>query len=519
MLKSDYHTEPTEMDTMIFKKLVAEDHYLRRVKATINFARMRELVAECYSPTMGRPGEDPVLMLKLCFLQFQYDLSDRDVIREAQVNIAYRFFLDLSLESALPVASLLVQFRARLGEKRFREVFDEILRQAREQGLVKDRLRLKDATHVIACVAIPATIRLVAQTRERVLKAARRLAPEEVAAQQQRAEQVRETTRELKDQQRLLARVEHLREIVAWADEWQERLRAAVAAGAGRIEQRELREFEAALELAHKVLNDREPKTPDRLCSLVDPEVRTGQHGAFFDGYSLDVSVDADSEMICALDVLAANADEAANAKTLIESEEQTHGNDIEMISMDGIGFRGDILRKLQAEEGPQVEVFVPTWEWPGCEPGLFKPDDFQLNETSDELTCPGRQKTRSRTRANRNRGWQFHFRAAQCANCPLRAQCLKPETQKGRTVIKSDYEAEYAAARQKAQTDKFKEIRKEHPRVERKLGEMIRWHGGRRVRYRGRLRVKIQYFLIGFVVNIKRFVKLFCPSPLPQFT
>lgn len=517
MLKSDYYIEPTEVDALIFEKLIPEDHHLRRVKATINFARMRELVADCYSPRMGRPGEDPVLMLKLCFLQFQYDLSDRDVIREAQVNIAYRFFLDLSMESALPTPSLLAQFRARLGEGRFRKIFDEIVRQAREQGLVKDRLRLKDATHVIACVAIPSTIQLVAQARERLLEVARSFAPEEAVAHQQRAEQVRETSRDLKDQQRLLARVEHLREIVAWADEWQQRLIGTAAAGAPLINERQMKEFETALELAHKALNDREPTAQDRLRSLVDPEVRTGQHGAFYDGYSLDVIVDADSEMICAVDVLAANADEAANAKTLIESEEQIHGNDIEMISMDGIGFRGDILRELQTEPGPQVEVFVPTWEWPGCEPGLFKPEDFQLNETGDELNCPGQQKTRSRTRANRNRGWQFHFRTSQCANCPLRAQCLKPTTEKGRTVIKSDYEAEYATARQRALTEKFKEVRKEHPRIERKLGEMIRWHGGRRVRYRGRLRVKIQYFLIGFVVNIKRFVKLHCSSPQPQ--
>src|SRR5262245_8870864 len=298
MIKSNYYTEPTEVDLMIYGKLVPEDHYLRRVKATIDFTRWRELVADCYSPTMGRPGEDPVLMLKLCFLQFQYDLSDRDVIREAQVNVAYRFFLELSLESALPVPSLLAQFRARLGERRFRAVFDEIVKQARQQGLIKDRLRLKDATHVIACVAIPSTIRLVAQVREQLLEAAQVFAPEEVAAHLQQAEEVRLTTRDLKDQQRLLARVEHLRQMVVWADEWHARLSVAVAAGAETLTQAQWSRFETAWALAHKVLNDREPKAADRLRSLVDPEVRTGQHGAFYDGYLLDLSVDADSEMI-----------------------------------------------------------------------------------------------------------------------------------------------------------------------------------------------------------------------------
>ena len=32
MLKERYSTVPTEMDTLIFEKLVPPDHYLRRVK-------------------------------------------------------------------------------------------------------------------------------------------------------------------------------------------------------------------------------------------------------------------------------------------------------------------------------------------------------------------------------------------------------------------------------------------------------------------------------------------------------
>ena len=169
MLKADYYVAPTELDQVIFEKLIPADHYLRRLKAAIDFEPLRALVADCYAAGMGAPAEDPVRMLKLSLLQFQYDLSDSQVLRQAQVNVAFRFFLDLSVESPLPVPSLLSQFRTRLGEERFTRVFNEILRQARAQGLVKDRLRLKDATHLIANIAIPSTLRLVAQTREQVL--------------------------------------------------------------------------------------------------------------------------------------------------------------------------------------------------------------------------------------------------------------------------------------------------------------------------------------------------------------
>ena len=115
MLKSDYYTEPSELDLQVFEQLVPPDHYLRQVKAVIDFEFVRAEVQDCYSPSMGRGAIDPVLMFKLEYLQHHYRLSDREVIVEAQVNVAYRYFLDLALSSALPVPSLLSQFRSRLG--------------------------------------------------------------------------------------------------------------------------------------------------------------------------------------------------------------------------------------------------------------------------------------------------------------------------------------------------------------------------------------------------------------------
>jgi transposase len=105
MLKAEYYSIPSELDMVVFEKLIPADHYLRRLKAAIDFEPLRTLVAECYAVGMGAPAEDPVRLLKLSLLQFHYDLSDSQVVRQAQVNVAFRFFLDLSLESALPVPS------------------------------------------------------------------------------------------------------------------------------------------------------------------------------------------------------------------------------------------------------------------------------------------------------------------------------------------------------------------------------------------------------------------------------
>src|SRR4029450_9765264 len=155
-----------------------------------------------------------------------------------------------------------------------------------------------------------------------------------------------------------------------------------------------------------------------------------------------------------------------------------------------------------EAATGPQLTVYVPPLDWRPPAPEWFQPAAFLLNAPRAEVRFPGGATTRTRKRSERGHGWRFAFSIPQCRACPVRAQCVKPNAQRGRTVIKSDYEAQYHAARQRAQTAEYHGVPREHPRIERKLAELVRWHAGRRVRSRGRLRVKIQYALTASVVN-----------------
>lgn len=506
MLKDSYYIEPTDLDRLIFEKLVPPDHYLRQVKAVVEFESLRAEVKDCYSPDLGRGAEDPVRLIKLEYLQFHYGLSDREVIAEASVNIAYRYFLDLSLDSRLPVPSLLSQFRTRLGEERHQAVFDRIVAQARAAGLVKDRLRLKDATHVIANIAIPSTLQLVAQTRERLLESARAYDPQRVSEEEARARVIRQTTADLKDEERLVHRVTHLRAIVVWADALSAQLGPVSPVTPDPVRER----FETARALAHQVLADRaDPDGPDQVRSVVDPEARRGKHGDFYTGYLLDMSMDADSELITAVELLPANGDEGADAETLIRQEETAHGNDVAALSMDGAGYRGEILRRVQDPTGLGLTLYVPP-SAPSYPEGYFIPADFTLNEAGDTLTCPTGQQTQVRGRNRKDTGWRFTFRQRDCAACPLLARCTpKLAAKHGRTVTKNDYQAEYDAAQARARTPDYQAVRREHPKVERKLAELVRQHGGRRARYWGRARVKIQALLTALVVNVKRMVKL----------
>lgn len=316
MLSSNHLMPLIDPERQSFLDVVPEDHFLRRLLHTIDFEQFRPLVEAAYK-AFGRPPVDCVFMLKLELLARQFRLSDREVIAAVRYNIAYRLFLDISLKSPLPHHTLLTYFRRRLGPDRLQQVFDNLVGQARRLGLVKDRLRLKDATHVIANIAVPSTIRLVAEIRDQLLAALQPFAASRVLEEEMRAEAIRLATEDAKDEECLLQRVTHLRSILAWADEVPRPADFAVAAPTAAEKLR------SALTLAHKILADRDdPKAGDKVISVQDPDARCGKHGDFYDGYLLDVSMDAGSEIITAINVLPANGDEGADAIHLIRQEE-----------------------------------------------------------------------------------------------------------------------------------------------------------------------------------------------------
>src|SRR6266436_2017456 len=194
MLQSEIYLPLSDLERHLFTRMVPETHELRQLDRLVDFERFRPTLAKHYSPREGRPALDPVMMLKLDLLSIQKRWSDRELMRQVQVNVAHRLFLNLGIDSVLPHHTSMTYFRERIGAEALQEIFHELLGQARELGLVKDRLRLKDATHIIANIAIPSTIRLVAETREQLLDALEVMAAEQVVAERQRAESIRQAS-------------------------------------------------------------------------------------------------------------------------------------------------------------------------------------------------------------------------------------------------------------------------------------------------------------------------------------
>jgi IS5 family transposase len=85
------------------------------------------------------------------------------------------------------------------------------------------------------------------------------------------------------------------------------------------------------------------------------------------------------------------------------------------------------------------------------------------------------------------------------------------PPKRFGRSVRKNDYTKEYKRVHEKAKTEAYTSVRSEHPKVERKLGELLNRHGGRRARYHGTGKVLMQELMAGMATNVKRMVRLIC--------
>jgi transposase len=504
---SDILAPLTDFDRQLFAALVPRDHDLRRALELIPWDDFEKTLAVYYCPDSGRPAAPPVLLLKLEFLRYQFNLSDRQVMKRAETDAAFRYFLQIRCSEPMPDPSLLSHFRGRLGETGFRQVFNRVVSVARQRGLVKDRLRLKDATHVIANIAVPSTLALVAQARNKLLAAAEPFDELRVAGERINLGLLQERTANQTDEQRLVARVTHLQEILRWVDALPPPEEATTDSRWQRLIQQR--------ELVRKILADREhPQAGDRTLSAVDPDARCGKHGDWYDGYLLDALVDPDSEIITQVQVLAANGDEAADAAKLVQQEEICQGNHIRQLSMDGIGFNGRVLRELEDPAGLALDVYVPPH--PETPSDTFGPEKFVEDSQRRIVTCPAGQTSRYREREEKHHATIYRFDWRTCQSCALQTQCLKDPPKKfGRSLRKNDYEVEYQRAREKARTPQYAAVRTEHAKVERKLGELMNHHGGRRARYHGRWKVQVQELMACTVLNIKRMLRLLPASTL----
>src|SRR5712691_8824316 len=118
---------------------VPEGHLLRLIEKHISFAFVRERLKQSYSE-MGRPSIDPELLLRILLIGYLYGItSERKLVEELRMHLAWRWFTGLGFDQEIPHHSTFSKNRhGRFQEsKLFEQLFEEIVALCLEAGLVQ----------------------------------------------------------------------------------------------------------------------------------------------------------------------------------------------------------------------------------------------------------------------------------------------------------------------------------------------------------------------------------------------
>src|SRR5262249_48228626 len=118
---------------------VPENHLLRLIDRHVNFDFVRAKLRESYSDT-GRPSIDPELLLRILLIGYLYGItSERKLVEELRMHLAWRWFTGLGFDQEIPHHSTFSKNRhGRFEEsKLFEQLFEEVVDRCLRAGLVR----------------------------------------------------------------------------------------------------------------------------------------------------------------------------------------------------------------------------------------------------------------------------------------------------------------------------------------------------------------------------------------------
>jgi len=469
-------------NSYVEQRLLPKEHELLQIDAKIDFSFVEEEVEDLYCSDNGRPSYPPQQMFRILFLEYYYNLSDVEVVKQLQVNILFRRFVGLSLEDTVPDDSSLCVFRVRLGEDRFQRLFSCLTEQCNEQGLIGDQLKVIDATHVVADIAVPNMINMLRDGRARILKKI-----DEQCGVQQHLKRFCPNNSECHrySKEQLVEEVEQTREFLNLIEDG----------------------YEVAEQERNLLREAIDPGRKRTLASFVDPDARAGHTSSrdLFVGYKVHVSQDSSSQLVTSLDVLPGNANEGKvdHTNRLLQADQQqgVHHKAVVADSLYDNRKNYDVIWKQQ------MRAYIPSRR------KNRRADNFHYEPQTDQLICP--QGSYSIGKVHRSDGDIYRFSVTDCRRCSLTG------CNKGVNGQVSIYLSEGEKARRTIPACEMAQAMKERKKVERKFGQAKRHYGLSRTRYRCRWRMAIQALMTFFVINAKRMIKLLTeqakePSPAP---
>ncbi|HEX2806501.1 MAG TPA: IS1182 family transposase [Kineosporiaceae bacterium] len=512
-----------------------------------------EMFADLFTE-VGRRSVPPSIVAVVMVLQRIEGCSDREAVDRFCFDARWKYAAG-GLDFDYPgfVHTVLVDMRARLARSDAPDrIFEAVLGVGRAAGLV-GRRRVLDSTPIDDAVATMDTVTLVRSAIGGVLRVADSVLEARVRAVLTREDDYASAGKPACDYDDASARVEMVdalaKDGMAVLGVLDGRELAQVVAQAGELLATVLGQDldcdEAGVfRIARRVAKD-------RVISTVDRQARHGHKTAArgFDGYKGHVGIDPDSEIITATTVSAGNAGDASVAEDLIadlldtpeqatpDGEPGESGEDDSVASEglddsevgeddadDSVAGEGlddsEVGEESAAVYGDNAYGTGPLHErleqagieskcktqQPANSGGRFSKNEFDIDLEQDSVTCPAGNT--APIRRGTDGAGTASFGPA-CAGCPLREQCTTAAA--GRNISVGVYEEQLAAARARQRhPDWVADYRATRPKVERKIGHLMRRkHGGRRARVRGQVKVAADFALLAASVNLARLAVL----------
>jgi hypothetical protein len=475
-----------------------------------------------YCEDNGRPAIDPVLLCGVTLLQFMEKAADRSAGAHVVYHLGWKYALDLELDYQGFHPTVLVYFRDRLEEnKAERVIFDGVVEMLVELGLVKRKGKQRlDSTHILGYVKEMSRLECAVETL--------RLGLEALAKETRRAERPEFWQRlwALYVQSEIHWRLsknerasryrqcgQDMGELLEWV--------GAKSAALGELEAIKLlsRVFGEQFELVEAKLEPTSRRPSRSVQNPHDPDAHYADKGKKqWVGYKVHVVESVDPEepakkkgeptesFITEILTTEAAEDEMAGLAEALKREQQHHEITPQALYADGGYVTENTL--AQAEHNG-MELLGPTR--PDPHKGPYNADAFHVDIDKRQAVCPqGNTSTQCSHIKDAYLGTEYYRIewGSQCDSCLVQKKCTRAKN--GRRILVVGLRHDLVEQRRKEMREA--EFSKSmHPRngIEGTHSELVRGHGMRQTKYRGRSRVGLSHYFMGAACNVKRYLNL----------
>lgn len=463
----------------IYDVVVPKDHFLRKLNETVDFSFVNRLMKTCYCLTNGRPAYEPEIILKLLFLEMYYDLSDREMVKRAQTDMAIKMFLELNPEDKIPDDTLLVKFRTcRIDEGMLDEFLGETVRQAMQKGVVKSSSIIVDATHSKSkhCPKIPSQI-LRDMTKE---------LRKEIYKTQGELHSLFPAKPEMEDD--VFEQIDYAKTLCNALEDVKFESKKA------EKQRKRIKEMLAHPNLIH-------------LQNEHDEDARMGhksEEDAFF-GFKHHIAV-TEEGIVTAATVTGGTSPDGDELPALIEKSQQ-NGMEVDA----AIGDKAySISKNLVYGEEKGIEIVSKLKKNVGAKE--YRSPYIHFNKDADTYECVYGYLAQCHAERKKRQGaveTEYSFSIRECGNCPHKNKCITSKTEKYKRIFHRRSHPIFARQREFEQTEIFKQKLNIRWKIEQKNAHLKNRHGLGIQRGTGLSSMKTQCFLCLIVNNLARITRL----------